>query len=784
MTIDQAIAKLKEEKLKGLTSRFACRAIMVRNIAQYCELLDKLYNLPGIEFVSSYELFPEADKMPRYERLTAEQYKDRWVVLTGVSEYLRLFSHDEASSQRFAKLWCHHSPADSLGRVIIPLWGCEAQWHDRALHLDGDIRQEEFYLDCVNEDVAAQHMKITVLSETFEQYSTRLSSMRGQLIFGLQDWYNYWAKPSPDIREQVLLTACYRSIQSVTGDITIHVIGDTLSFIQENMKDGGKLTKSNCPEEAQECLFDAALDGQGLDQSILSCLNISTFSGLDVMGRWSVMSQGEKQLVKLWLQLHPDDSYLCHCFIGTKSFDEVEKRILHEVFAVRNTHPSWVAESQKLITAMGLIRNNDYYEEVDKIPEYAERLSFLSGDTSQDRVYLLHMVGRWLREDPNQVHQSTALQKLYPALFAYLDGEVYPEDLRRYLGLYKSYKLANTLPDDEETYFAGIQPADYDFRYPRMADAIKPKTTVLWIDALGAEWLPLLLWSLKQCSEGIIKEYSVAKANLPTETVFNKQWEQMPIPYEKLDYLDKLAHKGVIDDPDYYVCVEDQISFIVSVAEKITGLLKNNNRVIVTGDHGTSRLAARFFHKRAGIALGKNGKVCSHGRYAQLTSDSMTLMSNQVMVKGENDDKYVVFTNYDHFTQSGFAAGVDDDNAIYGEVHGGATPEEMLVPVVVIERKEALPLAAAWKKNPVKISKLKVNAALTFSQDVTKLQVSIGSNMAVCSAGLNKDEWSVTFSDLKKGSYQVSVVADGKLIHVEALDVLPAIESGGGDFDF
>ena len=36
----------------------------------------------------------------------------------------------------------------------------------------------------------------------------------------------------------------------------------------------------------------------------------------------------------------------------------------------------------------------------------------------------------------------------------------------------------------------------------------------------------------------------------------------------------------------------------------------------------------------------------------------------------------------------------------------------------------------------------------------------------------------------KKGSYQVSVVADGKLIHVEALDVLPAIESGGGDFDF
>ena len=38
-----------------------------------------------------------------------------------------------------------------LGRIIIPLWGCSAQWHDKDLHLDGDERQKDFFFDCTTD---------------------------------------------------------------------------------------------------------------------------------------------------------------------------------------------------------------------------------------------------------------------------------------------------------------------------------------------------------------------------------------------------------------------------------------------------------------------------------------------------------------------------------------------------------------------------------------------------------------------------------------------------------
>lgn len=40
MTVDQVIDTLKLEKQQRVPSRFPCRAIMVGNIAEYCDLLE------------------------------------------------------------------------------------------------------------------------------------------------------------------------------------------------------------------------------------------------------------------------------------------------------------------------------------------------------------------------------------------------------------------------------------------------------------------------------------------------------------------------------------------------------------------------------------------------------------------------------------------------------------------------------------------------------------------------------------------------------------------------
>lgn len=774
MTIDQVISILTQEKQNGLHSRFHCRAVMVRTIGQYCDLLSALQNIPGMVQFPSAELFPSNDVLPQYERVMAEKYFDQWVILPGVSEYLRLFNKSEAESQRFAKLWNHSFPASSKGRVIIPLWGCEAQWHDKALHLCEDDRKSENYYDCVDSNSDVQHMGMIILSRAFEPYVSQLAPQNSRTFMCLQEWYDYWGAPSSGISDYVLMTGRFLRAQPTEGAVSVKVIKDTLSFLRGAFDDGEVLTHENCLDAAASLLFNYALQGGSLQHAITGSLNIHTFSGTEMMSKWTMLSPGQKQLVKLWYTLYPDESYLCHCITLSKTEVDLQKHILMDVFSLMQEHPSWIGESQRIISGMNLAKNEDFFQRVDGILEFEDRLPFLSCNSKAERVYLLHMTGLWMRHSPEEVKDNTSIRKIFPQLMAYIDGQAdgMDEDIRNYYFRYKSYKLSNTLPEDETLYFAGATTEQYDYRYAVLSSFVDDDCVVLWVDALGAEWLPLLIWALEKKQELRIIHSSIAHAALPTETCFNDQWTQMAVPYEKRDKLDKLAHKGIVDDPDYYACVEEQIEFVSqTLADHIDVLLKKYHRVIVTGDHGTSRLAARFFHKREGMPVPTGAKVCSHGRYCEASHSSTVIDPNIIDYKSVCGERYFVYCNYDHFKISGFAAGAEDDNAIYGEIHGGASPEEILVPVVVIDSLTEKPLTADWNEPVIKISRKTAKPIIVFSKQVQNIQVKAGSIEGVCTPSPAKKRWNVTFNGIKAGQYDVSLVADGQLISIPKLTI-------------
>lgn len=786
MTIEQVYDKLNEERMTpDLSScRFPFRVIMVKNIAGYCELLTKLKQLTDVNIVSANELFSGNDIMPRYENLKKASYTSKWVILTGVSEYLRLFSKDEAKTQRLKKLLIHHVSANSTGRIIIPLWGCEALWHDSALRLSTDERLDDYYFDCVDENDKEQNLTVTILSAQFRQYKNQLTTSHNRIFDNLQEWYEFWANPATDISEYMLITARSHLIHQTNGAISVHIVQDTLSFIQENLIDGQMLTADNCPETIQDILFNAALQNQKLDKAILSCLNIGSFSALDIIGKWNMLEIGEKELVRLWYRLHPDNSYLCHCIFKTSDITLLEDLILHDIFRIHNIPQKWLSESQELIKVMKLERDKEYFDSLDKLPEYSERLNYLSGMTSQERIYILKTIGNWLRVDKNAVFQYERLKYIYPELCDYLCSEGYNNELSQYMELYKAFKLSNTLPDNEDLYISDFQIDNYDFRYTILAESLNKQTFVLWIDALGIEWMPLLLRVLNQCTAGKIIKNGVGQTNLPTETKYNMQWQQMNVPYEKLDYLDNLAHKGLSykDIDDYYSCVEEQIAFITNkIVSKVKELLEQYQRVIITGDHGTSRLAARFFHIRDAIPTPKNITIGSHGRYGIVSTELKTKLPLQIIVKDLSGNQYIVFRNYDHYSKSGFATGADDDNAIYGEIHGGASPEEILVPIIVVDSTNKVSITAEWENNTVKISRKKVRAIVKFSQPVDALQARIGNISAITTMLHDNKIWSLEFAGIKPGNYNVLIIANGKAVSIEYLTVKSALGNGDDD---
>mgnify|MGYP000768572181 FL=1 len=413
-------------------------------------------------------------------------------------------------------------------------------------------------------------------------------------------------------------------------------------------------------------------------------------------------------------------------------------------------------------------------------------MAFLTGDTREERIYILRMVGQWLKQDAAQVCASKMLKLRYPLLQAYLGlmpdelGSVYNE----YISEYKAHKLANTLPESDERFFRGIEPDSLPFRYSVINQKITDSTVMLWIDGLGFEYLSLLLDKLAQSEDGTVVSCTLTQALLPTETEFNEQWKQMSVPYEKLNKLDKLAHKGVVDEPDYYTCIEEQIAFFNRVSDKANELLKNYQRVIITGDHGASRLAARFFHTRKGLPVFKDATPLSHGRYCSIKTKPVGVYEDLKETTDSSGQHYLVFTSYNHFSLSGFAAGKDDDNVIYGEVHGGASPEEMIVPVVVFDSKVSLPLNVKWSydKSEAKLKRKVAKAAIEFSKEIKTLEVKAGTVEAeVCDTGDGKT-WTLSFDKITPGAYNLIIVADGKIVNIDKpLTVIPAL-GGGGDF--
>lgn len=782
MTIKEVISGFQLEKQESIASRFPCRAIMVKNVKQYCELLSELKKLSDIRIVQVDELFTNTDVLPRFENLKAPQYQNQWIVLTGISEYLRLFFKIEQSDRRFASLWSYQVPASSIGRIIIPLWGCEAQWFDSALNFTGDLRQQDFYYDCSDPDEPEQTMNLVVLSGAFEKYVDKLDALRGNLKIGLQNWFDYWTNPSADQENFVLLTKRCNSIMTTNGNVSIHVITDTLAFIKEHMSGAEILTAENCTVDMQSILLDYSLSGMTLDTALLKILNVSVFSGIDIMGKWINMLESHQKFVELWLHMHPDGTYINHCFRNARTISDIPKAIMLEIFNVRQEKPEWIGEYQQLMSVMVIEPDDCFFQELDKIPVYETRLKFITGNTKKERIYLIRMVGKWMKEDYEQILLSSKLRQIFPELFFYLNHDIHQNDIdiKGYMSRYKAHKLENTLPEDEDVYFAGFQIDVYDNRYSILAENIDSDTVILWIDALGIEWLPLLNWTITENCSGKIISTSVGQANLPTETCYNNLWNSMNTTYSKLDKLDKLAHKGVIDEPDYYACIEEQISFISEIYKHINSLLKKHHRVIVTGDHGTSRLAARFFHVKDGFSAPKNATVCSHGRYCKISEAIKCTMPNTCILKRDDGFHYIVYTNYDHFKQSGFAAGADDDNAIYGEIHGGATPEEMLVPVIVIDSDIDTPLFGTWEKNSVKISMKKAHLSLSFNKPVQKLQVKVYGIEADVASFDGGNQWSAIISGIKPGTYTANVLADNIIIEMPDITILSAL---GGDGD-
>ena len=191
-----------------------------------------------------------------------------------------------------------------------------------------------------------------------------------------------------------------------------------------------------------------------------------------------------------------------------------------------------------------------------------------------------------------------------------------------------------------------------------------------WIDGLGVDWIPFMTQVIdKHKADGVfLNEIYVAASELPTVTSVNKTKldELANGKLEKIGDVDKFAHTQKTY-PAYLVeefrIVEDAISKVLS--------LYNGKKIAFVSDHGISYMA------QFGTGLNLAGVETDHaGRCGHWLKGSAQTNNNYIVL--DDGQTLCSLNNNSLSAKTPMGQGA----------HGGATPEEVLVPIIIVSNQK------------------------------------------------------------------------------------------------
>lgn len=277
------------------------------------------------------------------------------------------------------------------------------------------------------------------------------------------------------------------------------------------------------------------------------------------------------------------------------------------------------------------------------------------------------------------------LIEIYPDLTIYLHtyqfkNDAMNEELTNYFENYKRLKLANKVTKE---FIDKVDVLACNREYNRLrtrdeliANIDKKAAFLCWIDALGVEYLGFIVEEAKK--RGLAISVKVGRAELPTITSVNKEfYENWPNEQKlKIEDLDDIKHKEkggyrFGDNNPYSIHLARELEIIKEVLDHAAidlGLHKWDKYVIAS-DHGASRLAV----------LQKKEEKYETDTKGEHSGRCCKLFRGYDLPFATEENGFIILADYGRFKGS---------RAANVEVHGGATLEEVIVPVIELSLKD------------------------------------------------------------------------------------------------
>lgn len=279
---------------------------------------------------------------------------------------------------------------------------------------------------------------------------------------------------------------------------------------------------------------------------------------------------------------------------------------------------------------------------------------------------------------------------------------------------------------------------------------IEPSKTsaLIQFDGVGIEWLPYILHLIQQnpnMHNKVVEEVGVRRVDIPSTTHVNK----LPEAESFVRDFDRDVIHSIQGYKHPITLIEEMEKIEALVTDYI--LLSPHKSIVLTADHGCTCMCLSQF---GAVAMNRDMDSNHEGRY---TSCSKGLSDNSYFISYHN---YYVALKHNVLS-----------TLPQRETHGGATPEEVLVPYIKIGVNENS-LKSSYVINVL-------NRKLEFSKKMLELTISpipksnpiIGIADRRIEGVIKGDKYTFNLSEVDSGAYNVTIIVECN-IYAEKIEIL------------
>jgi hypothetical protein len=681
-SVDELLTEVESDKKStgSLVSRFPARLIFFPTMNMLKDIV-KTFDQLGVGKIELSDFLPHSDGWISAEDLIEiikglDSRKD--IIILPLSEVARFYSREDFSSL-FNTISEIENNKNHRRRIYIPLIGIHERFETEFF--DSFHRKDQWAP--LWQVLSDNQSKITIYITDFSVKH----APNAEIINNTKDWLNLWK------RDNIEKLICFSStlmhlypnrlpdnafdIAEIrnTKDLFLKVYGIYLPLVF-------RYEDKSFWDKLFEIFTETGF--RTLEEAIVKVFGVLTVNIDDIANLWTFSDTNfKKWLLKQYVSVKNEwkNTYIFQVMSSLETIDNEEflEGIWFKIFDLKVKNSRLYSERKRLLERfyadkeISVSFENRLTGSLKEINDDKEKLNLLTGIAQCERRILLEMF-------LNRETDMQSISEKYKGLYYYLQ-DVMPdnlnEDNRWVLDYFKEYRasklnnaispLLNDFLDERNKNKDVFYRWYYAFEPARQILKKENIVKVIWIDALGMEWFPFIISLIENEMGLLVEKKYIARAYLPTITDCNR--------FENALYIrdfDRDVHStGPYRHPDSLI---RDIELIRKILKRNLSVSKTE-RIAIVSDHGSTALAR----------LKENLKVHSFenahhdGRCMWIDNDLLDdddLVIHSIDNPDCNKTRALIALRYSSLYRKPVR-----------EVHGGATPEEVLVPVVIVTKR-------------------------------------------------------------------------------------------------